>query len=205
MNIEKTVLAFGAHPDDVEFGCGGTLLLLKEIEYKIIIVDLTRGEKSVHGTNPEKRAKEANKGAKILGASRKIYDLGDKEISLSEEHKRIVKEIIEKYNPCLVFAPYFVDPHKDHENTSKLVSLFSNPVYYYISNLKDPNIGVDITSVYNTKLKAINSHQSQIKSGDEEWFEERNTSSGKVLGVKYGELFNIKDNLNLPQMFKRLK
>jgi len=61
----KNILAIGAHPDDVEFGCGGTLLLLKELGHKINIVDLTRGEKVSRGA--DKRIEEAQRGSEVLG------------------------------------------------------------------------------------------------------------------------------------------
>ncbi len=201
----KTILAFGAHPDDVEFGCGGTLLLLKEIGFEIIIVDLTKGEKSVHGTSRDERIKEAEESAEILGIKRDIYDLGDKNISLSEEHKKIVKKIIERYKPSLTFAPYFIDKHPDHINTSKLISDFVKPIYYYISDVKNPNLAVDISNVYDTKVSALNAHKSQIKPGDPEWLEERNRDSGKMINSNYGELFYAEENLNLPSIFVKLK
>lgn len=198
----KLVLAFGAHPDDVEFGCGGTLLLLKELKYKIKIIDLTRGEKSRRGAN--ERLKEAEKARKIMGVEREVLNFGDKNISLSKEHKKEIKKIIEEHNPSIVFAPYFVDKHPDHINTAKLVSEFTPTIHYFISNIEEENFGVNITKVYLKKLKSLKAHKSQIKSGDLEWVEKRNESSGKKLGVKYGELFYIKEELNLPKIFKKL-
>mgnify|MGYP001589606568 CR=1 FL=1 len=199
----KLVLAFGAHPDDVEFGCGGTLLLLKKLGYKIKIVDLTRGEKSKRGAS--ERLKEAEVARKIMGVEREILNFGDKKISLSEEHKKEVQIIINKNNPSLVFAPYFIDNHPDHVNTAKLVSeAFDETIHYFISNIEKENLGVDITKVYSQKIKVLNAHKTQIKSEDMEWVEERNKSSEKKLGVKYGELFYIKRKLNLPKIFKKL-
>lgn len=200
----KRILAFGAHPDDIEFGCGGTLLLLKELGYKIKIIDLTRGEKAKRGVN--ERIKEAEKARKIIGVEREIFNFGDKNVSLSEEHRREIKKILDNHNPSLVFAPYFVDKHLDHINTAKLVSEnFNKTIHYFISNVEKENIGVDITKVYPKKIKALYAYKTQIKPGDVEWVEERNKSSGKKLNVKYGELFYIKKELNLPKIFKKLE
>lgn len=200
----KTVLAFGAHPDDVEFGCGGTLLLLKELEHQVVIIDLTRGEKAKRGAT--ERLKEAEEARKIMDVSRKILNFGDKSVSLSEDHKSQVKNLIEEYKPSIVFAPYFIDKHLDHVNTAKLVSQHVPTVHYYISHVKKPNFGVDITKVFNRKIEALDAHETQIKPGDIEWALERNKTSGKLLGVKYGELFfaDDKGSVNLPDIFEKI-
>jgi LmbE family N-acetylglucosaminyl deacetylase len=102
--MSKTVLAFGAHPDDVEFGCGGTLLALKESGYETRIIDLTRGENSKRGT-PKQRQKEAKEASRILEIPREVYDLGDKEIGFSKDNAQRVKSVLVEHDPILVFAP----------------------------------------------------------------------------------------------------
>ena len=201
--MNKNILAFGAHPDDVEFGCGGTLLLLKELGYKITIIDLTRGEKAKYGAT--ERLREAEKAGKILDVERKILNFEDKNISLSEEHKKEVKETIEQYAPSIVFAPYFKDKHTDHVNTAKLVSkFFSRTIHYYISDVEDPNIGVDVTKTYKRKIEGLAGYVKQTRPGDVEWTDERHKSFGEKLSVEWGELFYIKNNIKLPRIFKRL-
>jgi len=201
--MNKNILAFGAHPDDVEFGCGGTLLLLKGLGYKITIIDLTRGEKAKYGAT--ERLREAEKARKILGVERKILNFGDKNISLSEKHKKEVKEIIEQYTPSIIFAPYFKDKHTDHINTAKLVSeFFPRTIHYYISDVEDPNIGVDVTKTYKKKIEALDAHVTQIRPGDVEWTDKRHKSFGEKLSVEWGELFYIKNKIELPIIFRRL-
>ena len=200
----KLIIAFGAHPDDVEFGCGGTLLLLKELGYKIKIIDLTRGEKAKRGVN--ERIKEAEMARKIMGVEREILNFGDKNISLSEKHRKEIKKILNDHDPYFVFAPYFIDRHPDHVNTAKLVSEnFNKVIHYFISNVEKENLGVDITKIYPQKIKTLYAYETQIKPGDVEWVEERNKESGKKRGVKYGELFYIRKELNLPKIFKKIK
>lgn len=198
----KTVVAFGAHPDDVEFGCGETLLLLKEQGYRIILVDLTKGEKAKYGVNM--KLEEAEKARQILDVERKILDLGDKNISLSEEHKNQVREIIEEYNPYLVFATHFKDVHPDNSNTAKLVSEFFPTIHYFISNVEGENYGVDVTNVYKKKLEALYKHKSQIRPGDMDWIDNRHKENGKRLDVGKGELFYIEKEIGLPDIFKKL-
>lgn len=203
MNGEnKTILAFGAHPDDVEFGCGGTLLLLKEKGYDVTIIDLTKGEAAQSGL--KKRLKEAKKASKILKITRKTFNFGDKKITLSQNHKLEIKRIIQKYNPLFAFAPYFIDKHLDHINTAKLVSQFIPTIHYFISDVEKENFGVNITKVYKKKIQALLAHKSQIYHGDIEWVEKRHKSYGTRLGVEWGELFFIKKNILLPNIFQKL-
>jgi len=200
----KTVLAFGAHPDDVEFGCGGTLFLLKELGYRIKIIDLTKGEKAKYGAT--ERLKEAEIAREIMGVEREVLNFGDKNISLSKEHKNKIKKIIQENEPSIIFAPYFVDKHPDHVNTAKIVSLaFGKTIHYFISDVEKENLGVDVTKVYSKKIEALKAHETQIRPGDIEWSDERHKSYGEKLGVKWGELFYIKEELNLPKIFKKLE
>jgi len=202
MGTEKKVLAFGAHPDDVEFGCVGTLLLLKELGYEITIVDLTKGEAAKQGAT--ERVKEAHNAAEILGITREIHDLGDGKIKASDFQK--VQEIIDKYQPTMVFAPYPVDKHPDHAITGKLVSQIRPTIHYYIHSVEKPNMGVNITTAYSKKLQSIKAHKSQIRDGDLEWLEQRNRESGEKLNCAYGELFFTKDTgkIELSRIFQLL-
>ncbi|HEA46538.1 MAG TPA: hypothetical protein ENH99_02035 [Candidatus Pacearchaeota archaeon] len=200
--MRNRILAFGAHPDDVEFGCGGTLILLRSLGYDITIIDLTRGEKSIHGRNDE----DAVKAAKLLGAERINLNFGDKNVKLEDEYQlKKIKELIEKYKPSLVFVPYYVDPHPDHVNTSRLVNKFTNPIYYYISHMENENWGVDISKVYKEKIKLLQCHEMQAKPEDWEWIENRNKESGDAVGSEKGELFHIEDKKDLPDLFKKIK
>ncbi len=112
---------------------------------------------------------------------------------------------MKKYSPYVVFAPYFVDKHSDHINTGKLISKFNSTIHYYINTVAKPKLAVDITKFYSKKLEALYAHKSQVRLGDKEWVEQRNKYSGKIIGVKYGELFFVENMIsNFPDIFFKI-
>jgi bacillithiol biosynthesis deacetylase BshB1 len=116
------VLAFGAHPDDVELGCGGTLALLAEAGRQVGIVHLTRGEAGTRGTEETRRA-EAVAAAEVLGAQiLEIVDCGDGHLRHGDAEEDLVIEILRRYRPDLVLAPTPADRHPDHGRAHRLVS-----------------------------------------------------------------------------------
>ena len=120
--IKVDVLAIGAHPDDVELGCGGTLVKLISEGKKVAIVDLTQGELGTRGTNFT-RAEEAAEAAKILGISaRENLKMKDGFIQNSEEYQMKIVTMIRKYQPEIVLSNAIDDRHPDHAKASKLVS-----------------------------------------------------------------------------------
>lgn len=120
--IKVDVLAIGAHPDDVELGCGGTLAKLISEGKKVAIVDLTQGELGTRGTNFT-RAEEAAEAAKILGISaRENLKMKDGFIQNSEEYQMKIVTMIRKYQPEIVLSNAIDDRHPDHAKASKLVS-----------------------------------------------------------------------------------
>ena len=116
------VLAIGAHPDDVELGCGGTLAKLISEGKKVAIVDLTQGELGTRGTNFT-RAEEAAVASKILGISfRENLKMKDGFLQNSEEYQMQIVKMIRKYQPEIVLSNAIDDRHPDHAKASKLVS-----------------------------------------------------------------------------------
>lgn len=116
------ILAFGAHPDDVELGCGGTVAKLISEGKTCVIVDLTRGELGTRGTD-EIRHEEATASAKILGVSaRENLGLKDGFLVNSEEYQLSIVKMIRKYRPEIVLANAIDDRHPDHAKAAKLVS-----------------------------------------------------------------------------------
>ena len=116
------VLAIGAHPDDVELGCGGTLAKLISEGKKVAILDLTQGELGTRGTN-ETRAIEAQNASTILGISaRENLKMKDGFLINSEEYQLKIVEMIRKYQPEIVLCNAIDDRHPDHAKTAKLVS-----------------------------------------------------------------------------------
>lgn len=120
--MKVDILAIGAHPDDVELGCGGTVAKLISEGKTVAIVDLTQGELGTRGTNLT-RAEEAANSAKILGiSSRENLKMKDGFLTNSEEHQLQIVKIIRKYQPEIVLANAIDDRHPDHAKAAKLVS-----------------------------------------------------------------------------------
>ena len=120
--IKVDVLAIGAHPDDVELGCGGTIAKLISEGKKVAIIDLTEGELGTRGTN-ETRAQEAATASEILGISaRENLKMKDGFIINSQEYQFRIIEMIRKYQPEIVLCNAIDDRHPDHAKAAKLVS-----------------------------------------------------------------------------------
>ena len=120
--MKMDILAFGAHPDDVELGCSGTLAKLISEGKKVAVVDLTQGELGTRGTNIT-RAEEAAEATKILGISaRENLRMKDGFLLNTEEYQMQIVTMIRKYQPEIVFANAIEDRHPDHAKASKLVS-----------------------------------------------------------------------------------
>jgi len=187
--MKLDILAIGAHPDDVELGCGGTLA--KEISKgkKVGILDLTRGELGTRGS-AEIRDQEAKAAAEVLGVSvRENLAFSDGFFINNEAHQLEVIKIIRKYKPEIVLCNAIDDRHIDHGKGSKLVSdacflsglrkietiyqdnsqLAWRPkqVFHYIQWKElEPDIIVDISGFIDKKVAAVNAYESQFFNPD---------------------------------------
>jgi N-acetylglucosamine malate deacetylase 1 len=122
MNKSVDILAFGAHPDDVEISAGGTLAKHIAMGKTVALVDLTRGELGTRGT-AETRDAEAKDAMRILGVAERInLNLGDGFFQHSEENLLRVVEMIRYFKPGLVLANAIEDRHPDHAKGAKLVA-----------------------------------------------------------------------------------
>ena len=183
--MKLDILAFGAHPDDVELGCAGTILKEVSLGKKVGIIDLTRGELGTRGS-AEIRDQEANAAAKILGVvARENLEMRDGFFTNDEKHQLEIIKMIRKYQPEIVLCNAIDDRHIDHGKGSKLVSdacflsglmkietqLDGNRqnawrpkiVYHYIQwkNIK-PDFVVDITGFTDKKIECILAYGSQF-------------------------------------------
>ena len=183
--MKLDILAFGAHPDDVELGCGGTLA--KEISFgkKVGVVDLTRGELGTRGS-AEIRDHESAAAAQILGlVVRENLNMCDGFFVNDEEHQLAVVRMIRKYRPEIVLCNAIDDRHIDHGKGSKLVSdacflsglrkietqydgkmqeaYRPKAVYHYIQwkNI-EPDFVVDISDFNKKRVEAILAYSSQF-------------------------------------------
>jgi bacillithiol biosynthesis deacetylase BshB1 len=181
---EADVLAFGAHPDDIELGCGGMLAKLTDFGRSIVLVDMVRGELGSRGT-VETRRQEANAAAKILGATaRENLELEDGNLRPTAVAKRKVVEVVRRWRPLLVFIPYWCVRHPDHSHASELayegMFLAGLPRYktgqtshrpykilYYMGWQEfDPSFIVDITDQFDRKMEAIYAYTTQFGPDD---------------------------------------
>jgi LmbE family N-acetylglucosaminyl deacetylase len=116
------LLAFGAHPDDIEFGCGGVIARETQAGRKAHFVICSRGEAGTHGT-PKQRVAEAKKAASLLGATVEFLELdGDSHLEIRAAHAIKIAAIIRRLKPSVVLAPSLVEnQHPDHWRLGKLM------------------------------------------------------------------------------------
>ena len=161
------ILAIGAHPDDIEIGCGGSLYLYSQTGHITYFLVLTKGE--VSGI-PELREKETLKSAEVLGV-RKVFflDLEDTKIKWDITTISPIEKIITNIHPDMMFIPSFKENHQDHWNTAhSSISAGRNvaKILFYESptthNSFSPQIFFDITNSIEKKIEALSYHQSQI-------------------------------------------
>lgn len=119
---QAPLLVFGAHPDDIEFGCGGVVACEAQLGRKVHFVVCSRGEAATNGS-PKQRTAEAKKGAALLGASLEFIDLGgDAHFEPRGAHTLKLAAIVRRWKPAIVLAPTPVEnQHPDHAALGKLV------------------------------------------------------------------------------------
>ncbi|NBD22553.1 bacillithiol biosynthesis deacetylase BshB1 [Paenibacillus glycinis] len=180
MTAYVDILAFGAHPDDVEIGMGGTIAKHVSQGYKVAICDLTEAEMSSNGT-VETRRQEAAEASAVLGLShRSVLGLPDRGLNGSADQLQAIVSEIRRLRPRLVFAPYWSDRHPDHVSCSRLIeeAVFNAklrnylpelpPVqveqlyFYYINDSGDVSLVTDISEHIGTKLAALQAYRSQF-------------------------------------------
>ena len=174
------ILAFGAHPDDVELFAGGTLAKMAALGYATGVVDMTRGELGTRGT-PALRKREAHKAAEVLGLKiRENLGLADGEVAVTSRARLKVIRMVRKYCPRIVLTHHWDDKHPDHVNTSRLVAeavhhsglakiktgqaRYRPPtlLYFKLPTNVPPSFVVDITEFIAERNAAIGSYRSQL-------------------------------------------
>lgn len=185
----STVLAFGAHPDDIEFGCGGVIATETKAGRAAHLVVCSRGEAGTNGT-PTERVAEAGKAAKILGASFEFIELdGDAHLELKAAHVIKLASVIRRIRPAVVLAPTIEEnQHPDHWRLGKLVRdaarlaryggveelrsqtpcAIGQLLFYALSPDAEPKdfqpVLIDISAVKKTWTAAMEAHASQMKT-----------------------------------------
>ena len=171
---------FAAHADDIELACGGTIAKLVRDGRRAGIVDLTRGEMGTRGT-PETRLRESQASARILGATfREQFDFGDGGLRTGRDEEMQIIDIVRRWRPSIVFAPWPDERHPDHSRSGRLVAerRFTQgcarskrqlpahrpqAVVYYIQNYLPPlSFVMDVSEAWETKMKAVRCYKSQF-------------------------------------------
>ncbi len=180
-------MVIGAHPDDAELCCGGTIAKLTSEGKKVVLVDCTRGEMGTRG-NGELRLSESQDAARILGVEERI-NLGFRDgfIRIDEEHLYSMVQTIRKYRPKIILVHPWFERHPDHENLHRLFrdAMFKSGLRKYVTEdagkvqdifrtrrifcymqayqfPKLPDFFVDISDVHHIKLDAIRAFSSQV-------------------------------------------
>lgn len=179
------ILAFGAHPDDVELGCGGTILAAVAEGKKVGIIDLTKGELGTRGT-VDIRLMEAQAASKVLGVTvRENLGMADGFFKNDQDHQLVIIECIRRFQPTIVLCNAPEDRHPDHGRAAALVAdaCFlsglnkiqttyngeaqtawrpANVFHYIQSRSLTPSFVVDISAHMDKKMESILAHSSQF-------------------------------------------
>ncbi len=238
--MKLDMLAIAAHPDDAELSCSGTLASHVAKGYKVGILDLTCGEMGTRGT-PELRIEEAGKAAEILNLSmRENLRFQDVYFKDDKEHQSAIARVLRTYRPEIVLANAVSDRHPDHGKGGSLASHAcfvsglrkletekdGKPqeawrpkfIYHYIqNNYIEPDLVVDISSHWETKINSILAFQSQFYNPDSkepesfisrpdflDFIEARSREMGHKINVKYGEGFTVERVTGVSDLFDLL-
>ncbi len=183
--MKVDILAFGAHPDDIELSCCGTLMNAVDEGKKVGLVDLTQGELGTRGS-AELRLKEAHDSAKIIGASfRHNLSMKDGFFEINDFNMKLIIEQIRYCQPDIVLANSESDRHPDHGRAAELVSRACflsgllkiettwngkrqekwrpTAVYHYIQDRNlEPHVVVDISRNFEKKIDCLKCFASQF-------------------------------------------
>ncbi len=234
--MKLDILVFAAHPDDAELSCSGTILKHIAQGKKVGVVDLTEGQLGSRGS-VETRYEEADRASKILGLHvRENLRMEDGFFQNDPKHQRLIIKMLRKYRPEIVFANAPKDRHPDHGRASALVSeacFYSGllkietsfdggkqkqwrpkAVYHYIQDRYiNPDFVVDITDVFETKMKSIFAYSSQFYNPESDapetpisskdfidFLEGRARDYGRLINVKFGEGFVVERPLGVSNL-----
>ena len=183
--MKLDLLAFGVHPDDIELGCAGTLLIEKNNGKKVGVVDLTEGELGTRGT-VDSRKEEAKNSAVILGVDiRENLEMADGFFKNDEENQRKIITVLRKYRPEIILCNAPDDRHPDHGRSAQLVNDAAflsglmkiettengkkqeawrpKYVFNYIQDLYfKPDFVIDVSGVFDKKIESIEAFTTQF-------------------------------------------
>lgn len=217
--MKLDILAIGVHPDDIELGCGGTILKHIAAGKKVGVLDLTQGELGSRGSG-ELRLQEAEKSAKILGLSvRENLGFEDGFFRNTKENQIEIIKILRKYQPEVVLCNAPKDRHPDHGRASQLVveACFyaglvkietktnevqqgvwrPKAVYHYIQDrFLKPDFVVDVSAFADQKMEAIMAFSSQFYNPNSD-LPETPISSKKFMDFVTARMANFGRDINV--------
>lgn len=162
----NNILAIGCHPDDIEFGCGGTLLKYAEKGYNIYLLILTMGDV---GGERWIRRKEQEESAKLINVKKVFWgNFSDTDLPSTRTIISLIEDVINETDPHSILINYFDDTHQDHRTAAEAAisaTRFVREVLFYeVPSSKNfqPDIFVDIRDVLDKKLDLLSTHASQI-------------------------------------------
>jgi len=200
------VVCVGAHPDDPESGCAGTLSRYAELGHSVTVVYLTRGERGIHDKGLDEAGKirtaECEKACRVMGTHASFFGQIDGATEMTRAHVESMTKVLAEEQPDVVFTHWPVDTHMDHQVASILtirayMALGERPhLYFFEVNTGSqsqgflPNTYVDVTSVLEKKKTALFAHVSQ--DGEGIWREHHEIIAqwrGREAGVAAAEAF----------------
>jgi bacillithiol biosynthesis deacetylase BshB1 len=179
-------LVIGPHPDDQELGMGGTIVRLASQGHRMHLVDMTNGEPTPHGS-VEARAKESAEAANIMGVSRTLLGLSNRQVVHDIPSRHKLAAVIRVHRPNVMFVPFPIDAHPDHMAVTRIAEdarfdakltkskIPGEPwfpkrvIYYFCTHLRmnfTPTFCIDVTDQFETKMAAVAAYRSQFVSND---------------------------------------
>ncbi len=205
MTKNRLMIAFGAHPDDIEIGMGGTVAKLTGMGYDVRLVIATLPN-FVKTDTKEERKQESIMSAKVMGCKTpEFLDLSPEEIVFNRKFVTQISKLIQELNPDAIFTQWIGDTHQDHQSLTRAVvaaARDSNDVFMYETTIPGgisehafrPQLYVDVTDTLETKRNALDCFDSQKIRCGPLWIDSlvgRCSYRGYQMNAKYAEAFEV--------------
>ncbi len=160
------VLAIGAHPDDIEIGCGATLIKYRQKDHKVYTLVMTDG--AMGGDNAIRRDEQLRSN-EIIGVEKTFWGgYKDTQLPLNKDIIAIIEDVIDEVDPVFIFVNYFDDTHQDHRHLAKATisatRYIKNVLFFEVPTTHNfaPSIFVNIEDVFEEKNQILLAHESQV-------------------------------------------